>query len=158
MTVKVHGAAYPGIWVEKQIAFVTVKFGVSVAATTSYSGFDVVESCVVQALKSLETRATVLGVSQLSADGKSFQAILGYAEGFFSDNLGVISTGNAVVGKAVDLTVPSAPVAVADISTTFDLSFAYWDGSLPAATAANGALVSGPGNTPGYYPAELDAA
>lgn len=170
MTVKVHGAAYPGIWVEKQVTFVTVTFAASVAVTTQYSGFDVVESCVVQALKDLETRATVLGVSQLSSSGLSFQVMLGYAEGFFSNNVGVISTATPVTGKAVDLTNPLLPVPAADLTTTYSLSFAYWDGSLPVATAANGALAIGPGSTsgavpansatgtPGYYPTELDAA
>lgn len=170
MTTKVNGAAYPGIWCEKQIAFVTVTFAASVAVTTDYSGFDVVESCVVQALKEVEQRATVLGVSQLSADGLKFQVMVGYAEGMFSNNVGVIASGIAVVGKAVDLTDPLLPVPAADLVTTFGLSYAYWDASLPVATAANGALAIGPGatsgafpagsatGTPGYYPVALASA
>ena len=157
MTSKVHGSAYPGIFCEKQVTFVTVTFAASVAVVTQYSGFDVVESCVVQALKALATRATILGISQLSASGLEFQVMLGYAEGHFSDNVGIISIGNAVVGKAADLTNPLLPVPAADLVTTFDLSFAYWDGSLPVATLANGALVNGPGNIPGFYPVELSA-
>ena len=150
--VKVNGAAYPGVWVERKVSFVTVTFAATVAATAAYSGFNIVDSCVVKALQHVAQRGTILGVSQLSASGLTFQVMLGFAEGFFSDNVGSISTANAVTGKAYDITVPTAPVAVSDLTTTFNVSFAYWDGSLPAATLANGALASGPGNTPAYRP------
>lgn len=169
MTAKVHGAAYPGVWVEKQVIFANVTFATDIGTAADYSGFDVVESCIVQALKYLEQTATVLGVSQYNASTHAFQVMLGYAEGMFSNSSGVIATSIAVTGLAQNNTV-SPPVAAASITTTFDVSFVYWDGSMPVATLGNGALAVGPGatsgatptnsptGTAGYYPVELDAA
>jgi hypothetical protein len=79
---KINGAAYPGIWVEKQVVFVKVVFGSDVsslpaaslfelgtttpvsAGTWADSSFGVVESVLVQALEQVETDATILGISQ----------------------------------------------------------------------------------------------
>src|SRR5215471_9034023 len=112
MTIKVHGAAYPGIWVEKQVIFVTVKFATDIGAQANYSGFDVVESCIVQALKYLELSSTVLGVSVYDTGSTSFQAMLGYAAGVFAPaNDGIIATAIPVTGAAQDNTqVPPAPL------------------------------------------------
>lgn len=157
MTDKIHGAAYPGIWVERQVVFINVTFAAPVNAVAQDSGFGVVESCVVQALKDVAQRGTILGVSPMTpataGSGVSFQVMLGYASGLFAPTTsGVISAAVPVVGKAVNKTVPTAPVPAADLVTTYDLSFAYWDGSLPAATGANGALAIGPGATSGATP------
>lgn len=193
MTQKVNGAAYAGIWVEKQVTFVKMTFSGDISAvaaadlfvlgtttpaglgTVADSSFGVVESAMVQALKLLETKATVLGISKYDAATFSVDVMLGHAEGWFSDDAGVISTGNAVVGaQAVVTTAGAAPtdtvgevVSVSDSAFTFDLSFAAWDGTMPAATFANGDLDLGPGatsgatptnsptGTPGYYPVGL---
>lgn len=81
MTQKVNGAAYPGIWVEKQVTFIKLVFSKDISAlltadllvlgtstpagalTAADSSFGVVESALVQALKNLEQKATVLGIS-----------------------------------------------------------------------------------------------
>lgn len=197
MTQKVHGAAYPGIWVEKQVTFVKVSFNKDVSAleagdlkvlgtntaagagTVADSSFAVVESAIVQALKTVETRATVLGVSKYYVDERSSPAVysvdvmLGHAEGWFSDAAGRIASDVPVVGaQAVVTTAGAAPtnvvgalVSVTDGAVTFNVDFAAWDGTMPVGTAANGDIVLGigatsgatptnsPTGTPGYYPA-----
>jgi hypothetical protein len=190
MTQKINGAAYRGIWVEKQVTFVKVTFNVDITAlpaadlvvlgtatpagagTVADSSFAVVESALVQALKGLETRATVLGISKLNG-GTVVDVMLGYAEGWFSDVAGLITAAPVpVVGaQAVVTTAGAAPtnvlgatVGVIDTAVTYSLSFAAWDGTMPTATFANGDLDLGPGatsgatptnsptGTPGYYP------
>jgi hypothetical protein len=178
MTTKVNGAAYPGVWVERKVAFLKITFNKDVAAlaaadlrvlgTTTAAGmgteatsvFGVVESAVVQALKTLETKATVLAVSTYDAAGFSIDVMLGNAEGWFSDAAGVIATGLPVInGQAVVTVAGAAPtdvvgilVSVAAGAVTFDMSFATFDGTMAIGTEANGALISGPGATSGAYP------
>ncbi len=190
MTQKINGAAYPGVWVERKVAFVKVSFNKDIkalaaadltvlgsttaagAGTVADSGFAVVESALVQALKTLETKATVLAVSEYDAASFSFDVMLGNAEGWFSDAAGVIATSLPVVGAQAKVTtagaaptdVVGATVSVAAGAVTFGMSFAHMDGTMAAATAANGALAIGPGatsgavpmnsptGTPGYYP------
>lgn len=193
MTTKVNGAAYPGVWVERKVAFVKMVFSADIealaaadltvlgtatpagAGTVADSTFGVVESAVVQALKTLETKATVLAVSKYDAASQSIDVMLGNAEGWFSDAAGVIASGLPVVGaQAVVTTAGAAPTAtvgalvgVAAGAVTFDLQFATFNGTMANGTAANGALALGPGatsgatptnsptGTPGYYPAPI---
>lgn len=179
MTEKIHGAAYPGIWVERQVVFIDVQFTAPINAIAQDSGFGVVESVVVQVLKLVAQRGTILGVSLLNPRdpglGDRFQVMLGYASGWFSDADGNIvneygvlpATPLTVTGKAVDKTDPLNIVPAADLTATFVLSFAHWDGGMPQASFANGALEGGPGatsgatppNSPtgtyGYYPKQL---
>jgi len=106
MTQKINGAAYPGVWVEKDTAFVRVTFGeqmnavvaadlltlgdLAVTTVVADSTFGVVESAIVQALKYLQSKATVLAVSAYDISTFSFDVFLGSAEGFFSDTAGLI--------------------------------------------------------------------
>jgi hypothetical protein len=179
MTTKVNGAAYPGVWVERKVAFVKLKFNKDIkalaaadltvlgtatpagAGTVADSVFGVVESAMVQALKSLETRATVLAISEYDATGFAVDVMLGNAEGWFATLTdGVIATGIPVAGaQAVVTTAGAAPtatagalVSVAAGAVTFDMNFVYMNGTMADATGGNGALVSGPGATSGAYP------
>lgn len=178
MTQKVNGAAYPGVWVERKVTFAKVTFSADIAAladtaltvlgtatpagagTVADSTFGIVESAVVQALKTLETKAVVLGVSKYDAASRSIDVILGASEGWFSDANGVIATGLPLVGaQAVVTTAGAAPtdavgqmVSVAAGAVTFDLAFATMDGTMTVGTAANGALALGVGATSGAYP------
>ena len=173
MTQKINGAAYPGIWVEKQVAFIKLTFnhsliaipaasmfltGTNTATTTTSEGdtsFGVVESAVVQALKNLELKATVLGISALSAAGTVVDVMVGCSEGYFSDNVGSISTGNTVVGAKAIITTAGGNtvlgqlVDVSDSYLTYTMYFAAFDGTMPVATVANGDLETGVGSTPG---------
>jgi len=196
MTQKVNGAAYPGVWVEKQVTFVKLTFSKDISAlaaadlrvlgtataagagTVADSTFAVVESAVVQALKTLETKATVLGVSKFSAVDNTIDVMLGTSEGWFSDANGAIASALPVVGaQAVVTTAGAAPtntvgalVSVAAGAVTFDISFVAFNGTMPVATAANGDLADGPGatsgatptnsptGTAGYYPVSLATA
>lgn len=171
MTTKVNGAAYPGVWVERKVAFVKMVFSVDVAAIpeadlfvlgtatpvaagsgTGDSTFGIVESAVVQALKTLETRATVLAVSTYDAATQSIDVMLGNSEGWFAPLAdGVIATALPVVG-AQAVQASGALVSVGNTAVTFDLQYAAFNGTMPAGTAANGTLVSGPGATSGAYP------
>ncbi len=177
MTQKINGAAYPGVWVERKVAFVKLTFSKDIAAlltadlkvlgTTTASGagtvassvFGVVESAVVQALKTLETKATVLAVSTYNATDFSVDVMLGNAEGWFSDSAGLIASGLPVANaQAVVTTAGAAPtnvvgalVSVAAGAVTFSMEFAAFDGSMPVADSSNG-LTNGPGATPGSDP------
>lgn len=179
MTTKVNGAAYPGVWVERKVSFVKLTFstdiaelaatdlkvlGTSTAAgvgTVADSTFGIVESAIVQALKTLETRATVLAVSAYDAATSSVDVMLGNSEGWFAPLTdGIIATGLPVVnGQAVVTTAGAAPtnvagalVSVAAGAVTFDMRFAAFNGTMPNGTGANGTLVSGPGATSGAEP------
>lgn len=193
MTTKVNGAAYPGVWVEKKVAFVKLTFSKDISAlaaadlkvlgtstpagagTVADSSFGVVESAIVQALKTLETKATVLAVSKYDATAFSVDVMLGNAEGWFSDAAGLIAAALPVLGaQAVVTTAGAAPtnvvgalVSVDNAAVTFDMEFATFNGTMPVGTLANGALALGPGatsgatptnsptGTPGYYPAPV---
>ena len=179
MTQKVHGAAYPGIWVERQVAFVKLTFNQNIAAlaanrlhvlgapgtaagagTVADSSFDVVESALGQALKLVETKATVLAISKYDATAFSVDVMLGTSEGWFSNNVGVIASAVPVVGAEARVTtagaaptnVVGAMVGVDDNEVTFNVEFVYMDGTMPVATAANGGLATGPGATSGATP------
>ncbi len=178
MTTKVNGAAYPGVWVERKVAFVKLVFskdidalaaadltvlGTSTAAgagTVASSVFGVVESAVVQALKALETRSTVLAISQYDAVNFTVDVMLGNAEGWFAPLTdGVIATAIPVLNaQAIVTTAGAAPtnvvgalVSVTPTAVTFDMKFAAFN-NLPDGTGANGTLVIGPGATPGSDP------
>jgi hypothetical protein len=178
MTQKINGAAYPGVWVERKVAFVKLVFSKDITAlpaadltvlgtatpagagTVADSSFGVVESVLVQALKTLETKATVLAVSEYDATGFAVDVMLGNAEGWFSDVAGVIATGLPVINAQAKVTtagaaptdVVGATVSVLDTAVTFDMSFVWMDGTMAAATFANGALALGPGATSGAFP------
>lgn len=177
MTIRVNGAARPGVWFERDVTFVKVTFskdisalaaadlltvdGVAVGAgTVAASGFDVVGSALEQAIKTLETKATVLGASKYDSTTRSVDFILGSSEGWFSDANGVIGTAIPVIGaNAVVTTAGAAPtnvvgatVKVSDTAVTMDIKFATLNGTLPVGTEANGALVLGPGATSGAIP------
>ncbi len=271
MTTKINGAVYPGVWVEKQVAFAKIIFSKDISAllsadlyvlgTTTAAGantaadstFDIVESALVQAVKNLETKATVLGVSNYKQNtatvvvttgsasssgttvtitntsfavgqtvavtagtgsflpgtkivslisstgfvvdrapttdlsgatvtgstyaGGQVDVMLGYAEGWFSDVSGVISTGIAIPNAQARVFAPgSAPTATAGdlvsvnpTAVTFGLDFSAFDGSMPIGTYSNGALhlvangaTAGSAATPmgssGYYPTLLITA
>jgi len=199
MTQKVNGAAYPGIWVEKQVTFVKLTFSTDISAlpaadlvelgtttpvttgTVADSTFAVVESALVQALKTLETSATVLGISKYNVASTSVDVMLGFAEGWFSDVNGIIATALPVTNAQAVITTAGAGsatypdtvgtlVGVTPTAVTFGMEFVTFNGTLPVATFANGDLDLGPGSTsgatptnsptgtPGYYPTELAAA
>lgn len=178
MTTKVNGAAYPGVWVERKVAFVKLTFDQDIraipaadlvvlgtatpagAGTVADSSFAVVESVLVQALKVLETRATILAIS-VSLDGLVYNVMLGNAEGWFApltDGI-ILPAGTAVTGAQAKVTtagaaptdVVGATVGVVDGAVTFQLRYAQF-AALPDGTGANGTLVSGPGATSGAFP------
>jgi len=186
MTQKVNGAAYPGIWVEKQVTFIKLTFSSDISAiaagdlfvlgtttpagagTVADSTFGVVESALVQAIKTLETKATVLGISKYDVATTSVDVMLGFAEGWFSDANGLIvgSDGTTVLAtlpvvgaQAVVTTAGAAPtnvvgalVSVDPTAITFSMEFVAFNGTMPVATAANGDLEVGPGATSGAVP------
>lgn len=111
MVEKVNGGIKPGVWVEQEVRFVKVEF----ADDVSTSGFAIPNSVVEKALKLVAGRATILGVSELAADGLSLDVMLGYAQGHFAAaNDGVIVDAVAITGlddAGVELTT--------DVTVTF---------------------------------------
>ena len=195
MTQKVNGAAYRGIWVERTVTFIKLTFSKDITAlpaadlvvlgtatpagagTVADSGFAVVESVLVQALKGLATRATIIGISNLDG-GTVVDVMLGFADAWFSDAAGLITPAPLPVlgAQAVVTTAGAAPtdtvgqvVGVLDTAVTYTMQFAAFDGNMPVATAAAGELAFGPGatsgatptnsptGTPGYYPVTFAA-
>lgn len=172
MTQKINGAAYPGVWMERKVSFVKLTFSKDIAAladtdltvlgtstaaplgTVASSVFGVVESALVQALKTLETKATLLGVSSYDAATFSVDAILGVSEGWFADAAGMIADNVAVL-NAQAATAAGVLYSVKPAAVTVDLRFAAFNGTMEIGTAANGVLVNGPGATPGYHPASI---
>lgn len=178
MTQKVNGAVKPGAWFERNVAFVKVTFNKDVAAlleadlvkfgtatpvspgTVANSGFDVVESALAQALSTLSTKATVIGVSNYDAASFSVDVVLGHAEGWFADANGLIASALPLAGARAVVTTAGADmddqvgavVGVAEGAVTFNLSFVTMDGKMTVATLANGALALGPGATSGATP------
>lgn len=177
MTTKVNGAVYPGVWVERKVAFVKIIFPTDITTlnannltelgtttpvstgTVGTSTFGIVESYLVGALKILETRATVLAISAYNATTFSVDVMLGNAEGWFAPLAdGVIGTNYVVSNTEAVITVAgSAPAdSVGTLVTVVpgyvSFSFSYMDGNMAIATLANGALVSGPGSTSGAFP------
>jgi len=190
MTTKVNGAAYSGVWVEKKTAFAKVTFSKDIltilaadlyvlgtttavgAGTEADSTFGIVESCVVQALKTMETKATVLAVSAYDDSAFSFDVLLGNAEGWFSSTAGLIATGLAIPSAQAEVTTAGAAptdvvgmlVTVRPAAITYKMEFAFFDGTMTVATGANGGVVlaadgatpgsaSAPMGDSGYYPA-----
>jgi hypothetical protein len=178
MVTKVNGAAYAGSWFEKNTAIIKVTFSSTVAALTPTTGglvlagtatavtagtadssFAIVESAVVQALKVIATKATILAVSPLGNTGTTMDVLVGHAEGWIAAaNDGLLSTtastgysiapakavmvtggGNAAVGTIVDVSTTA--------TGTFGLRFAKLDGT--AANAVSTDLDVGPGLAPG---------
>jgi len=201
MTERVNGASYPGIWVERNTGFLKVTFSLNIKAITSadlsvYPGggataagtiadstFGVNESAISYALRDIETRATVLGVSTYNAATFSVDVLVGHAEGWFAtatDGI-VIPAGVAPAiqlkgAKAVVTTagtpgagyVPVGGIVTVDFGSapgiTYTVRYVAFDGTMPLPVAP-GQLVLGPGGTsgavppnsptgtPGYYPA-----
>ena len=192
---KVNGAAYPGVWVEKQVTFIKISFSSDISAlpaaslkllgtatavgagTVADGTFAVVESVLVQALKTLELDATVLGISAYNKTSFSVDVMLGFAEGWIGDAAGdglvqgfpsattggLVGAANAIVTTAATAapfnTAVGQIVSVAPASPiTFGLQFAYLDGSMPVANVGNGALeLIADGNGPGSAAAPMGA-
>lgn len=178
MVQRVNGAALPGVWVERKVTFVKVTFSKDISAlaaadlvtldtgvaagagTVANSSFGVVNGALTQALNTLATKSTILGISNYDAASRSVDVMLGHAEGWFSDANGLIGSALPLTGtQAVVTTAGAAPtdtlgqvVALAAGAVTFSLYFSTLDGKMTVATAANGALTLGPGATSGAVP------
>jgi hypothetical protein len=180
MVAKVNGAAYPGVWVERNVSFVKITFSKDIralaaadlvvlgtatpvgASTVANSAFGVVESVLVKALKALEVKATILGIGA-SETGLAYDVMLGHAEGWFApltDGI-ILAAGQTITGAQAKVTTAAtaAPLnAIGDVvgvtaaAVTYTLQFAKFD-ALPAGTGANGAISLGVGSTPGSVPA-----
>ncbi len=181
MVTKVNGAAYPGVWVERNVSFVKLTFTKDLralaaadlvvlgtatavgASTVADSSFAVVESVLVKALKALEVKAVILGISSTAA-GTVYDVMLGHAEGWFSDINGlIVPLLTPVTGAQAKVTTiaSAAPfnalgdiVGVSDTAVTYKLEFARFE-ALPVAngTTPAGGLALGPGSTSGAVPA-----
>jgi len=196
MTDRVNGATYPGIWVERNTAFVKAIFSLNIKAITAAnlsivppfpsdnptgavaagtiadSTFGVNEGAISAAIRELETRATVLGVSTYNATTFAIDLMLGHAEGWFSTaNDGIIITPPAspVIqlkgAKAVVTTagtpgagttvVPVGGIVTVDFGSypgiTYSVRYVAFDGTMPIPTVP-GQLILGPGGTSGATP------
>jgi hypothetical protein len=180
MVQKVNGAAYPGVWVERNVSFVKITFSKDIRAlvatdlvvlgtatpvgvgTVANAAFGVVESVLVKALKALEVKATILGIGD-SSTGLAYDVMLGHAEGWFApltDGI-ILLAGQTVTGAQAKVTTAAttAPLnAIGDIvgvtaaAVTYTVQFSKFD-ALPAGTGANGAITLGVGSTSGAVPA-----
>lgn len=126
MAKKIHGGVKPGVFVERDVTFVTITFSTNVTT----SAFGIPGSCVDKAVGILlQQKATVLGVSQLYSTGTKLDVMLGNASGWTSDSSGVIFNDVNVTGVLADLTTT--------LSATADIVFSKFE-ALPAASVAAG--------------------
>lgn len=125
MVAKVNGGIESGVWVERDVQFVTLTF----SADITTSAFDIPNSVLDNAVQKLvENKATVLAVSELYSTGTKIDIMLGHAQGWTAAaNDGVIATGVDVTG------LDTAGDALA---ATVGINFAVFSG-LRAATSAD---------------------
>src|SRR5271165_3444988 len=159
---KINGAAYPGIWVEKQVVFIKVLFSTDIsslpaaslfelgtttpvsAGTVADSSFGVVESVLVQALEQVETDATILAISNFAQTGPTVVATTTTTAAAAGTVIPVTATTGFVAGQTIAVTVgvgAFAPgtkiVAVNAVALTLTVSAA------PTTPLASGATVTG---------------
>lgn len=117
MTKKVNGGVKKGVWVERDVSFVTLTFNVNV--TTSAFGIpgSVLDNAIA---KLVQRKATVLAVSDLYSTGTKVDVMLGHAQGWTSDNTGLIANDVDVTGLLADLTTT--------LAATVDITFAKFQG------------------------------
>jgi hypothetical protein len=198
MTDKVNGAVWPGIWVERNTGFLKVTFSIDIKAITSAnlsaigtptatnptnavaagtiadSTFGVLDGAIGHAIREIETKATVLGVSTYDVASKSVDVFVGHAEGWFAplpDGVVELPPASPVIqlkgakavvttaGPFVDNTTTVVPVGgfvTVDHGSfpgiTYTITYVPFDGRMPLAAVAPGQLVLGPGGTPGSTP------
>jgi len=131
MTIKVNGGIQPGVWVERNVEFVTLTFSADITS----SAFDIPNSVLDNAIaKLLENKATVLAVSELYATGTKVDVMLGHAQGYTSlDDDAIISTGTTVDGDDANGDT---------VAATVEIAFAVFSG-LRAAVAGDLTLFEG---------------
>lgn len=161
MVQKVNGAAYQGVWVEKQVTFAKLLFtkdisallaadllvlGTSTAAgalTVADSTFGIVESALVQALKTLETKATVLGVSKYLQVTPTVVVTMTSGSGAItSTTITVASTTSLVTGHTVAVTAGTGAFAPGTKVLSI-LSATQFTVSQAPTVALSGATVTG---------------
>lgn len=159
MVQKINGAAYQGVWSEKQVTFAKLLFSKDIsalltadllvlgtstaagAATVADSSFGVVESVLVQALKNLEQKATVLGISKYLQITPTVVVTMTSGSGT-GTTITVASTTSLVVGHTVAVTagtgsfIPGTKVLSIVDSTHFTVSAA-------PSVAISGATITG---------------
>lgn len=148
MVQKVNGGIEKGVWVERDVSFVKLKF----SADISDSAFGIPNSCLDNAIQKLvERKATVLAVSELydgDATGDTVDVMLGHAQGWYSAaDDGEIATGLDVTGFEADLET--------EVSATVTIQFAVFSGLREATSADMVAFedTAGYGGTD-YFPAQ----
>lgn len=122
---KVNGGVMPGIWVEQEVQFVKIVFDEDISS----SSFDLPNSVLDKAIRLVQQRGTVLGVSELYDGGTTVDVMLGFAQGHFAaEDDGVIIDGLEVVGVDCDgaefsaeITVTFAKFAELPVMTAGDL-------------------------------------
>jgi hypothetical protein len=159
MTTKVNGSAYPGIWVEKQVTFVKLTFSKDISAlgasdlfvlgtttaagagTVADSSFGVVESALVQALKTLETKSTVLGISKYLQTTPTVVVTMAAGAGS-TTTITVTSTTGLVAGQTVAVTAGTGSF-LPGTKVTAVLSGTQFTVNLAPTVALSGATVTG---------------
>jgi hypothetical protein len=124
---KINGAAYPGIWVEKQVVFVKIVFNTDIsslpaaslfelgtttpvsAGTVADSSFGVVESVLVQALEQVETDATILAISNFAQTGPASAANTTVTANVTGTTLPVAATTGFVAGHGISAATGAFP-------------------------------------------------
>jgi hypothetical protein len=197
MTDRVNGAIWPGIWVERNTGFLKVTFsadisalsnsslsilqpwpadnptGATAAGTFATSVFGVTDSAISHAIREIETKATVLGISTYDKATFSVDVFVGHAEGWFAplddgvvelpppDPIIQLKGAKAVVTTAGTAGAGTTVVPVGGIVTVdhgsypaiqYTIRYVPFDGRFPLAAVAPGQLALGPGGTSGATP------
>jgi hypothetical protein len=137
MTIKVNGGIKSGFWAERKVDFVTLTFGTNIVDPegdgTLSSAFDYPDTALDVAVQKLvQNKAVLLAVGDVYATGTKVDLIVGHAQGWSSDEDGVIASAVPVVGKQYG----TDGKAVDDtLSTTVTINYAKLSGLDAAVTA-----------------------
>jgi hypothetical protein len=158
---KINGAAYPGIWVEKQVVFVKMVFNTDIsslpaaslfelgtttpvsAGTVADSSFGVVESVLVQALEQLETDATILAISNFAQITPTVVATEPTTGASSTTVIPMTTTGAFAPGQTVAVTVGVGSFAPGTKVVSVQAGVSITVSAPPTFPLASGATVTG---------------
>lgn len=82
MTVKIKGGPKPGFWGEQEVTFIKLTFSAAADGASTYSLFGVPDGLLDQAVRYIQTKATILGISEYDGSTEEMWMMLGANSGW----------------------------------------------------------------------------
>ena len=82
MSRKINGGPKPGFWGEQEITFIKLTFSAAADGAAAYSLFGVPDGLLDQAVRYIETKATILGISEYDGSTEEMWMMLGANSGW----------------------------------------------------------------------------